>query len=77
MIDRIAVDPNIHFGKPCISGTRITVQDILELVKDGFSFTEIINDYYPDISTEDIKACLQFAIAIVSSEDIHINAIPA
>ena len=39
-IERITVDPNIHFGKPCISGTRITVQSVLELVNEGLSFKE-------------------------------------
>ena len=48
MINRIVVDPNLHFGKPCVAGTRITVQNVLELVKNGLSFTEIIQDYYPD-----------------------------
>ena len=71
--DRITVNQEVHFGKPCIKGTRVTVQDILELVKEGISFENIIKEYYPDISTEDIKACIQYTIDIVSSEDIHIS----
>ena len=59
MIDRIAVDPEIHFGKPCIAGTRITVQCVLELVEEGIPFNEIIRDYYPDLTIEDIHACLR------------------
>ena len=35
MIERIAIDSRIHFGKPCVQGTRITVQDVLELVREG------------------------------------------
>ncbi len=77
MIDRIAVNPNIHFGKPCVAGTRITVQNVLELVNEGFSFAEIIQNYYPDLQVEDIRACIQYAIALVSAEDIHLKAIPA
>lgn len=38
MIDRIAVNPKIHFGKPCIAGTRITVQSVLELLDEGLTF---------------------------------------
>jgi uncharacterized protein (DUF433 family) len=46
---RISVNPQIHFGKPCIVGTRITVQSILELLNEGLSFGAIIQDYYPDL----------------------------
>lgn len=62
MLDRIAVNPKILFGKPCVTGTRITVQSVLELVNKGLSFQQIIQDYYPDLKTEDIHACLQYAI---------------
>lgn len=71
MKDRISVDPKIHFGKPCVAGTRIPVQDVLELVREGISFSEIIADYYSDLSVEDIQACVQFAIDTVSLEEIH------
>ena len=71
-MDRISVNPQIHFGKPCIKGTRITVQNILELITDGISFETIINDYYPNLEVEDIRACLRYAIALVASEDIHL-----
>jgi len=62
MSKRISVNPGIHFGKPCITGTRVPVRDILELVREGVSFEEIIRDYYPDIKSEDIQACVQYAI---------------
>jgi uncharacterized protein (DUF433 family) len=74
MIDRITVDPKIHFGKPCVAGTRITVQSVLELVDEGVSFDEIIRDYYPDLQLEDIHACLRYAIALVAAEDIHLRS---
>lgn len=61
MIDRITVNSGIHFGKPCITGTRIPVQSILELLNEGLSFQEIIQDYYTDITSSDIQACLQSA----------------
>ena len=72
MKDRISVDPKIHFGKPCVAGTRIPVQDVLELVREGLSFSEIIGDYYSDLSVEDIQACIQFAIDTLSAEEIHL-----
>ncbi|MFB8795080.1 MAG: DUF433 domain-containing protein [Microcoleus sp.] len=62
-MDRISVNPQIHFGKPCIVGTRITVQSVLELLNEGLSFAEIIQDYYPDLEMDDIRACLRYAIA--------------
>ena len=71
-MDRIFVDPQIHFGKPCIAGTRITVQSILELVNENLSFDAIIQDYYPDLQVEDIHACLHYAIALVAAEDVHL-----
>jgi uncharacterized protein (DUF433 family) len=71
-MDRISINPQIHFGKPCIVGTRITVQSILELLNEGLSFKEIIQDYYPNLQVEDIQACLQYAIALVAAEDIHL-----
>jgi len=74
MKNRIEVRPEVHFGKPCIAGTRITVQSVLELVREGVPFETIIRDYYPDINAQDIKACVQYAIDVVGSEEIHINA---
>ncbi len=74
-MDRIIVKSQIHFGKPCIAGTRITVQSILELLNEGLSFEEIIRDYYPDLEIEDIRACLQYAIALVAAEDIRLVSI--
>lgn len=73
-IERITVNPKIHFGKPCVVGTRITVQNVLESVNEGISFEAIIENYYPELTIEDIKACLGYAIALVSAEDIKIAA---
>ena len=74
MLERINVDPKVHFGKPCIAGTRITVQSILELIDEGVAFADILHDYYPDLHEEDIHACLRYAIALVANEDIHVAA---
>ncbi len=73
-MSRIHVSPEIHFGKPCIAGTRIPVQAVLELVRDGVPPETIIGDYYPALKAEDIKACLQYAIDVVESEEIHVCA---
>jgi uncharacterized protein (DUF433 family) len=76
MIDRITIDSKIHFGKPCLAGTRITVQSVLELINEGLSFKEIIQNYYPELDDEDIRASIQYAIALVASEDIHLAREP-
>ena len=73
MKERIEVNPSIHFGKPCIAGTRITVQSVLELVKEGLSFGTIIKDYYTELKVEDIQACIEYAIDVVAAEEIHIS----
>ena len=70
---RIAVDPNIHFGKPCVAGTRIPVQSVLELVREGIPLPEIVQDYYPELEIEDVRACLQYAIDVIATEEIHIT----
>jgi uncharacterized protein (DUF433 family) len=71
-MNKIKVESQIHFGKPCIAGTRITVQSILELLNEGVSFAEIVQDYYPDLEIQDIHTCLDYAIALVRSEEIHL-----
>jgi uncharacterized protein (DUF433 family) len=72
MNERITIDPHIHFGKPTITGTRITVENVLELVRDGVTFTEIIESCYPELTMEDIKACIQYAMDVVASEELHV-----
>ena len=77
MQKRITVNPNIHFGKPCVAGTRIPVQSVLELMIEGLSFSEITNDYYPDLEIDDVRACIQYAIDVITAEEITIAAAPA
>jgi len=77
MMDRIAINPNVHFGKPCVAGTRITVQSVLEVLNEGLSFAEIIRNYYPDLQVDDIRACIRYAIAMIAAEDIRLTPVPA
>ena len=72
-MNRIQVNPEIHFGKPCVAGTRIPVQAVLELVREAIPFGTIIRDYYPNLTVEDIQACIQYAIDVVQTEDIHVG----
>jgi uncharacterized protein (DUF433 family) len=57
--DRITIDPRIRSGQPCIKGTRIAVADVLDYL-GGMTAAEILEDF-PDLTTEDIQACLTFA----------------
>ena len=56
---------------PCVAGTRIPVQSILELVSEGPSFLDIIQGYYPDLAIEDIRVCIQYAIDAIKAADIN------
>ena len=56
----ITIEPGKRSGKPTIRGTRMTVTDVLEYLASGMSETEILADF-PDLTAEDIKACLAFA----------------
>ncbi len=56
----ITVEPDKRGGKPCIRSMRITVYDVLEYLAGGMSEREIIDDF-PELTKDDIHACLQFA----------------
>ena len=58
--DRISIDPAKRGGKPCIRDLRITVYDVLEYLASGMSEADILKDF-PDLTREDIRACLEFA----------------
>ena len=54
------IEPGKRSGKPCIRGLRMTVQDVLEYLAAGMTVDEILADF-PDLTAEDIRACLAFA----------------
>ncbi len=57
LLERITVDPNICFGKPCIKGTRIWVSLILDLIASGMSFDDVTKEY-PGLTELDIRAAI-------------------
>ena len=59
-LDRITFDSAVMGGKPCIRGLRITVYDVLDYLASGMTEDEILHDF-PDLTREDIRACLAFA----------------
>ena len=56
----ITIEPGKRGGKPCIRGLRITVTDVLEYLAAGMSAEQILADF-PDLTAEDVRACLAFA----------------
>jgi uncharacterized protein (DUF433 family) len=56
----ITIEPDKRSGKPCIRGTRMTVTDVLEYLAGGMTQEELLAEF-PDLTAEDIRACLAFA----------------
>ncbi len=57
---RITLESGKRGGRPCVRGLRITVYDVLEMLADGMSEAEILEDF-PELETADIRACLAYA----------------
>jgi uncharacterized protein (DUF433 family) len=68
----ITIEPDKRSGQPCIRGLRMTVQDILEYLASGMSTAEILSDF-PDLTAEDIRACLAFA----ADRERQLRVVPA
>ena len=58
--ERVTVDPEQCGGRPCVRGMRIRVVDVLDLLANGLSHQEILEEL-PDLTRDDIVACLRFA----------------
>ena len=67
--ERISIDPKIMLGKPCIKGTRITVELILDKLAGGATI-EWILDAYPHIKREDVLEAIRYAKAVLTNEEI-------
>ncbi|EKD23001.1 MAG: hypothetical protein ACD_83C00113G0003 [uncultured bacterium] len=67
---QIIIDPKICHGKPCIKGTRIMVETILDLVGQGLSFDQIIADYYPELTKSQLKSALEYSASILTNETV-------
>jgi uncharacterized protein (DUF433 family) len=75
LLERISVNPNICFGKPCIRGTRIWVSLILDYLATGQTIETILEDY-PSLEKEDILAALAYGAEMSRQRfvDVHIEA---
>lgn len=72
LLERISVDPKVCFGKPCIKGTRIWVSLILDFLASGSSMEEIL-DNYPQLTKEDIFACIAYGSAMSRENFVDIQ----
>ena len=68
--ERIVVDPEIVAGKPVVKGSRLAVEFIVDLLAQGWPETEIVRNY-PGLTEEDIRACLNYASAVLRAERVY------
>ena len=68
--DRITVDPATLVGKPVVKGTRLAVEFIVDLLAQGWSEDEILQNY-PGLTRDDIRACLSYASATLHAEKVY------
>jgi len=68
LLERIHADPKVMVGKPVIKGTRITLEHIMNELAVGMSAAEIVVQYGPRITEEDVHAACAYAAALLSSE---------
>lgn len=76
LLQRISIDPQVCFGKPCIRGTRIWVSLILDWLAAGASEQEIIADY-PQLTREDLRAAIAYGAEMARERIIPIDTRPA
>jgi len=68
--ERIEINSKILLGKPIIKGTRISVEFILELLANGWSYEEILKNY-PQLTKEDILAAIEYSLELVRNEKVY------
>jgi uncharacterized protein (DUF433 family) len=71
--DRITMDPNVLVGKPVVRGTRLAVDFIVDLLAQGWTEAQILENY-PGLTHDDIGACLKYASEILKSERVYLAA---
>ncbi|WP_447978623.1 DUF433 domain-containing protein [Candidatus Nitrospira bockiana] len=72
LLDRITINPNVCFGKPCIKGTRIWVSLILDLLANGMSERDILEEY-PQLAHEDILAAIAYGAEVARERIIPVS----
>jgi uncharacterized protein (DUF433 family) len=73
LIERISINPNVCFGKPCIRGTRIWVSLILDFLASGMSMDELLAEY-PQLTAEDIRAAIAYGAEMARERYVELLA---
>ena len=73
LLQRITIDPNVCFGKPCIRGTRIWVSLLLDFLANGMSIDEILGEY-PQLTEEDVRAAIAYGAEMARERYVDIPA---
>ena len=68
--ERITVDPEVLLGKPVVKGTRLAVEFVIDLLAQGWSEGDILENY-PGVTREDILACLGYAKEVLEVERVY------
>lgn len=76
LLQRISIDPRVCFGRPVVRGTRIWVSLIVDNLAEGVAESELLAAY-PQLKTEDIRACLSYAAEMTRERIIPIPMEPA
>jgi len=66
---RVTLDPDVLAGKPVVRGTRLSVEFVIGLLADGWSEADILANY-PDLTHDDVAACLSYARDVLSAEKV-------
>jgi len=68
--DRIVIDPAVLAGKPIVRGTRLAVEFVVGLLGQNWSEADILRNY-PNLTHEDVAACLQYASEVLKNEKVY------
>jgi len=72
LLERISIDPNVCFGKPCIKGTRIWVSLLLDMLANGMTIKEIIEEY-PHLTEDDVRAAIAYGAEMSRERYVEVH----
>ncbi|MGB2822493.1 MAG: DUF433 domain-containing protein [Phycisphaerae bacterium] len=73
LLNRISIDPNVCFGKPCVKGHRIWVSLVLDLLASGMTAEQVVAEY-PGLQPEDVLACIAYGAEMSRERYVEVPA---
>lgn len=73
LLNRISIDPNVCFGKPCVKGHRIWVSLVLDLLASGMTAEQVVAEY-PGLKPEDVLACIAYGAEMSRERYVEVPA---